>query len=356
MCVILFCPLNFIEARGNVDALEMLGQDILEVGIAYMKANWRMWCQRISVADHLHDQFPRAIKGEQNSEEDWQFSAINCYDRFLKKDKSSSSGGSFRPVRPSTSTAVSTSMTRQVAAKSLSGLVSTNAVSTTPVTNEPPMAKKSSANLVSTAAGSSTTTIPVTNQQPMAKRSSAGLSMQVLDLDVQADTQGSHEGGMFRVPGWTRWVCTPEQQAAWKKEGEKMSANQLKEETEELQRELEIARNSQGTIQEALKSKMDLVCKLEAELSEFRALTDVKQSLQRKQEKLAEALGIQNSLEASDLAMGFFCRFLESRDFNQLLQEINSTRQRKWSMCLPICPIKLCMNAVLSIPNFWVPT
>lgn len=58
------------EARGVINELEMLGSEILSEGIEYMKGNWRVWCQRISLPESLIGEYPDAVLGEDNKDND----------------------------------------------------------------------------------------------------------------------------------------------------------------------------------------------------------------------------------------------------------------------------------------------
>lgn len=208
---------------------------------------------------------------------------MNCYDKFLKSGKRGSYGGSSRPSRPSTS--------------------ASTALST-----------------------------PLSSQPSVAKRSSASLGDQLLGPARQAELDANAIEPEFdlRVPGWTKWTCTPEQQATWKKEAEKMSLDQLESETKRLQDELAMAKKARNTQVASLKVKIDKVRELEAQVSEFNALLDVKYSLQKKQEKLGETLGTEDSLEVTDSLLGILNEYFRSGDAKQFVRQIDWTRESKF--------------------------
>lgn len=73
LCVITMCMFGYlqcIEASGPEGNLELLRKEILEAGILYMKKNWHIWCQRLSVSNAIAGEYPNAIKGEMNRDDD----------------------------------------------------------------------------------------------------------------------------------------------------------------------------------------------------------------------------------------------------------------------------------------------
>lgn len=115
-----------------------------------------------------------------------------------------------------------------------------------------------------------------------------------------------------------------------------MSVTQLEKHTEKLELELANARKSQGTFEDALKYKNNLVNQLKAQVSEYQVVADVKQSLQQKQEKLCEAVGNGDAMEVTDNFLGILVEFTRTWDKHELLQEIDSTRRSKFYVTLSL--------------------